>query len=427
MTGKCANCEAFGSILAESSNQNANIGATGPVKGRNLAQEAQNKKTTAPRKEKSAIFALPELNRVLGGGFMPASVTLLAGEPGVGKSTLALQVAAGFASTLYFSGEESAHQIADRATRLGLAHVPQVFFTTSLGDIYETAKSSNASLLILDSVQTLKGQNALGGTAGAREVAEFALHLAKTYHKTILLIGHVTKGGDIAGPRSLEHLVDVVLELRGDRTTDLRILKSPKNRFGSTQETGVFLFTEKGFENVSSPSDFFLKTQNDAPGTAITTQAEGNRHFFFEIQALSVKTNFGQPRRSTSGFDLSRMQLLLAVVERFTNVSVAEYDLYANVVGGLRINERASDLAFVAAVLSSRKHKTIPRGTLCLGEVGLSGEIRAIPKIESRIKEAARLGFTTILGAKIQKTIKIPKSVTYKTVKNVKELQEMLF
>lgn len=349
---------------------------------------------------------ISELNRVLGGGFFPGSFILFGGHPGIGKSTLALQIFLSLDKAMYFSGEESVEQVVNRSERLGTLEVRsmkdeggRIFSTNSLEDIVATIEKNKPPFVIIDSIQMVGSSSSSFGTMSQiRENAETLLKVAKNLGVTVLVIGHVTKNDEIAGPKMLEHLVDVVLYLEGDRNTELRILRSPKNRYGSTLEVGVFEMQGSGLKELNNPSEFFLSERMpDSNGSAITVVREGARNFLMEIQALTVKTNFGQPRRTSHGLDLSKFHLLLAVISKFTPFACHEFDAYLNVIGGLKVHDPACDLAICAAVLSSRTEKEIPADTVVFGEVGLSGEVRKVPQMERRISEAQKLGFRRVI------------------------------
>jgi len=357
-----------------------------------------------------------EFNRVLGDGIVPGSVILLGGEPGIGKSTLVLQIASKIQndnknSVLYVSGEESKEQIKMRADRLGIkTENTYILCETNIDAILEAAdkflvSSSSLSLLVIDSIQTMYDEEFPSTPGSIVQVRETAMQLqqyAKQKNIPIILVGHVTKEGSVAGPKILEHLVDVVLYLEGDRFANLRILQSIKNRFGATQEVGVFEMAESGMIEVKNPSKLFLQNYQDAPGTAITSILSGTRSFLIEIQTLITKSPFGYPKRVASGFDLRRLDLLLAVLEKRMEIPLNLYDVYVNIIGGMKIDDRAADLAICASIYSIFQNQKIKEKTVFIGEVGLSGEIRNINQLEKRKKEAKALGFNNIIdsGAK---------------------------
>lgn len=368
-----------------------------------------------------------ELSQVLGGGIVPGSVILIGGDPGIGKSTLLLQTALKIAEkgiVLYVSGEESERQIKMRAARLaeGVMHaagIPDSLYLlteTDVDAIFEQVRKINPAFLIIDSIQTMQ-LAALEATAGSvsqvRECAGQFRELAKKSGITVFLIGHVTKEGMIAGPRILEHIVDTVLYLEGDRFLSLRLLRSVKNRYGSTSEVGVFEMAEKGLVEVSNPSEIFLAERMiNAPGSAIVVTMEGTRPILVEIQGLTNSTAFGNPRRTPIGIDMNRLQLISAVISRRFGVQLSEQDIFVNVVGGLRISEPAADLAIAAAIVSSVKNQPIRADSVLIGEIGLSGELRGVGKIAARLKEASKLGFTTaVIPRTMRKAEKYPEGL----------------
>ena len=348
---------------------------------------------------------IAELDRVLGGGLVPGSVVLLAGEPGVGKSTLALQLAAGIHGSrpvLYVAGEESPEQIRLRANRL--ASLPEalvVLAETCVEAIADPWRDAQPSLVLVDSVQTLRSErveSAPGSVAQVRECAALLAATAKAHGAVLVLVGHVTKEGAIAGPRVLEHLVDVVLSLEGDAFHAFRLLRAHKNRFGSTQEIGVFQMGGAGLEAVANPSELFLAERRaGAPGSCIVPWLEGSRPMLIEIQALVAPAGYGTARRTAIGVDDARLALLLAVLDRRARVDLLNRDVYVNAVGGVRIREPGADLALALALASSRLDLALPADAAACGEIGLGGEIRRVARLDARVAEAARLGFRRLL------------------------------
>jgi len=349
---------------------------------------------------------IPELDRVLGGGLVAGSLVLLAGEPGVGKSTLLLQAAAGIAASapvLYATGEESAAQIRLRAARLGLAsgavgQAIAVLAESEVGRIVDVARERRPALVIVDSIQTMTVDE-LGGPAGSvgqvRESALRLMDLAKGDGVAVILVGHVTKDGTIAGPKTLEHLVDAVLELGGERSGVLRLLRATKNRFGSTEEIGVFELGERGMIEVADPARAFLVEHDaPAPGSVVAALMEGTRPLLVEVQALVAPAGYGTPARRAAGIDPTRLALLLAVLGRRAGVALGSHDVYANLAGGLSATEPGLDLPLALALASSLRDRPIGPGTVAVGEVGLLGELRGVGGSERRLREAARLGFT---------------------------------
>lgn len=347
--------------------------------------------------------AMGELSRVLGGGLVPGSVVLLGGDPGIGKSTLLLQTAAqlsdGDGRVLYVSGEESVHQIKMRADRLGLQQ-PGLYIVSevSLDQIVAHIEDLQPRTVVVDSIQAIsweESDSSPGSVSQVKACATMLLRLAKASGVPILLVGHVTKAGAIAGPRVLEHIVDAVLYLEGDRFHAHRLLRSVKNRFGSTHEVGVFEMTEGGMEEVTNPSEAFLAERlPNAAGSAIAVTMEGTRPLLVEIQALASTTSFGLPRRTANGVDYNRLLLLVAVLSKRVGLRLFDQDVFVNVVGGLRINEPAADLALALAIASSFQNVPLPGDLAAVGEVGLSGELRAVSQLSRRLSEAANLGFS---------------------------------
>ncbi len=348
-----------------------------------------------------------EFARVLGGGIVPGSVILIGGEPGIGKSTILIQAASALANhgggpVLYVSGEESAHQIRLRADRLGLqAESLYVVTETNLGDILEHVATLKPQILIVDSIQTTyidEIESLAGSVSQVRECANRLRELAKSTGIGIFLVGHVTKEGAIAGPRVLEHIVDTVLYLEGDPFQAYRLLRSVKNRFGATSEVGVFEMQGKGMVEVINPSEAFLAERMvNASGSAIAVTLEGTRPLLVEVQALSSPTAFGNARRTANGIDINRLLLLTAVLSRRMGLRLAEQDIFVNVIGGLKIDEPAADLAVAVAIASSYRDVPVPADLAIVGEIGLSGELRAVSQLPIRLNEAAKLGFKRIL------------------------------
>ncbi len=352
------------------------------------------------------VLGNQELNRVLGGGIVPGSVVLVGGDPGIGKSTLLLQMAAEIAHStgpaLYVSAEESAHQIARRATRLGLAE-DELFVLAEIvtEQILERIEQMQPRLVIVDSVQaiyTAGGSSAAGSVSQVRDSAALLLRAAKAFNIPVFLVGHVTKEGSIAGPRVLEHMVDAVLQLEGERFHAYRLLRSVKNRFGSTNEVGIFEMTERGMEEVRNPSEMFLAERlPNAAGSAIAVSMEGTRPLLVEVQALSSHTAFSQPRRTANGIDLNRLLLLTAVLSKRLGLNLSDQDVFVNVVGGMHISEPAADLSIALAILSSYRNVPVAADLAVVGEVGLSGELRSVGQLSRRLHEAGKLGFARAL------------------------------
>lgn len=350
---------------------------------------------------------ISELSRVLGGGIVPGSGVLVGGDPGIGKSTLLLQMAAEVAQTvgsvLYVSAEESAHQIRQRAMRLGL-EADKLFILAEIvvEHILDQVEVMKPSLIIVDSIQAIyaeSGSSAAGTVSQVRDCAALLLRSAKRLNIPLFLVGHVTKEGNIAGPRVLEHMVDAVLQLEGERFHAYRLLRSVKNRFGSTNEVGIFEMSERGMTEVRNPSEVFLAERlPNASGSAIAVSMEGTRPLLVEVQALSSHTSFSQPRRTSNGIDQNRLLLLSAVLSKRVGLKLAEQDVFVNIVGGMRINEPAADLSIAAAIASSYKNRPVAADLALIGEVGLSGELRSVGHLPRRLHEAAKLGFTRALA-----------------------------
>jgi DNA repair protein RadA/Sms len=347
-----------------------------------------------------------EFVRVLGGGLVPGSVTLIGGDPGIGKTTLLTQVAADCARrigrSLYVSAEESAYQIKLRAERLGLT--PEnlyVYSETNLGAILAEIKALQPALVIVDSIQTIyleEISSAAGSVSQVREGALRLLHLAKQTGIPMFLVGHVTKEGTIAGPRVLEHIVDVVLYLEGERFHHYRLLRGVKNRFGSTNEVGVFEMAQHGMQEVPNPSQVFIAERStEAPGSTVAVMLEGTRPLLVEVQALTSHTGNTQPRRVANGFDVNRLLMLVAVLSKRVGVPLFNQDIYVNIVGGIRISEPAADLAVALAIISSHRNQRIAHDLVLIGEIGLSGELRSVSQLEQRLAEATKLGFRQAL------------------------------
>ena len=347
---------------------------------------------------------IDELDRVLGGGIVPGSLVLVGGDPGIGKSTLLLQVCQRLAATkkkvLYVSGEESLKQIKLRANRMGnFSESLYLFCETNLGIIRGVIENQRPDMLVIDSIQTMYNEevgSAPGSVSQVRESTNVLMQLAKGLNISTFIVGHVTKEGTVAGPRVLEHMVDTVLYFEGDRHASYRILRGVKNRFGSTNEIGVFEMRKEGLAEVENPSEFMLSGKPEsASGSVVACAIEGTRPMLLEIQALVCRSNFGMPRRTAAGLDYNRVNLLMAVLEKRIGLPLSNYDAYVNIAGGIRMNEPAVDLGIVMAIASSYKNKPISEDTIVFGEVGLSGEVRAVTMPEQRVAEAKKLGFKT--------------------------------
>ena len=402
--GKCAACGDWNTIVEEAAAAAAppGSGMAGASKGKPLRLESL---AGAPEEAPRFSTGMAELDRVTGGGLVPGSVLLIAGEPGIGKSTLLLQLTAALARVgrraLYFSGEEASAQVRLRAQRLGLADAPVALAAeTSLANILATlAAERGADLVVIDSIQTLWSdalEAAPGSVSQVRAATQSLVRYAKHAGCALLLVGHVTKEGQIAGPKAVEHVVDTVLSFEGDRGHSYRILRATKNRFGATDEIGVFEMAASGLREVANPSELFLGERDaSAPGTAVFAGMEGTRPILVEIQALVAPSGLGTPRRAVVGWEPSRLAMLIAVLEARCGVSFANHDVYLNVAGGLRIVEPAADLAAAAALLGSLAGRALDPQEIHFGEISLSGAVRAAPHTATRLKEAAKLGFTS--------------------------------
>lgn len=357
------------------------------------------------QQEPRSKTGITEFDNVLGGGVVNGSLTLLGGDPGIGKSTLSLQILQAFGThtslPLYISGEESGQQIKLRADRLGIETSKINFLSlTNVEVIAATILQQKPSLVIIDSIQTIysdEAESEPGSVTQVRACTVKLLEAAKQSNVPIILIGHVTKDGQVAGPKTLEHLVDTVLYLEGDRYQTFRILRTVKNRFGPTNEVGLFSMEDKGLKPVANPSQLFITSAKPMPGSAVTCVFEGTRPFLIEVQALVTKTSYATPQRRASGYDVNRLQLLLAVLNQRSKHTFANMDVHLNVVGGLKIQDPGTDLAVCAALISALQNKPIPQHTVILGEVGLAGETRPIRQLSERLKEALKLGYNLAL------------------------------
>ena len=405
--GRCPECGTWDSLAEE-----LETPASGPQQSFLMPKEASKPKTldkvmlTEVERLKTGIN---EFDRVLGGGLVPGSLVLLGGDPGIGKSTMLLDAgirfSAGGIKVLYVSGEESEAQTAMRARRLGKPGTALLVMTaTDLDAVLLQAKEVQPQILVIDSIQTMYNpelQTAAGSVGQVRECTAKLLRFAKATGIAVIIIGHVTKDGNIAGPRLLEHMVDVVLQFEGDRSYSFRVLRALKNRFGSTSESGIFSMETGGLKEVTNPAGLFLENRaENAPGSVVCACMEGNRPIMVEVQALVAKTPYGMPRRTAVGFDYNRVNMLLAILERRLGMDFGNFDAYLNVVGGMKITEPSADLAAAAALVSSYRNKPVPHGVLAVGEVGLTGEIRRVAGTERRIRDAANLGFTKFVVPK---------------------------
>lgn len=381
-----------------------------------------------------------ELDRVLGGGIVPASLVLVGGDPGIGKSTLLLQVCRNLAeahhSVLYISGEESMQQIKIRAERIGsFTDDLELFCETNLSDIASVLRKKKPRVVVIDSIQTMYSEDvnsAPGSVSQVRQATALLLQLAKSLGITIFIVGHVTKEGVVAGPRVLEHMVDTVLYFEGDRHAAYRILRGVKNRFGSTNEIGVFEMQTEGLVEVKNPSEYMLNGRPEgASGSAVACSMEGTRPILIEIQALVCHSNFGIPRRTAAGTDFNRVNLLMAVLEKRLGLKLGDCDAYVNIAGGVKMNEPAIDLGIVLAIISSYRENPINEKTICFGEVGLSGEVRAVSMAEQRVTEAKKLGFDECILPQVsldsmKDSGSVPKGIRLTGVRSVKDAMDAI-
>lgn len=398
--GKCEACGEWNTIAEEIAEVTAPKGLGGKARGHalDLVDLKGQDHTLLPR----MMTGINEFDRVTGGGLVPGSALLIGGDPGIGKSTLLLQVVCalgrGKARCIYVSGEEAVDQVRLRASRLGLIDVRvDLASATNVRDIAATMESENVSLIVVDSIQTMyidTVDSAPGTVTQVRTAAQELIRIAKKRNIAVIFVGHVTKEGQIAGPRVLEHMVDTVLYFEGDRSHQFRILRAVKNRFGPTDEIGVFEMANEGLVEVENPSALFLaQRQSDVAGSAVLAALEGTRPVLVEVQALVAPSTFGTPRRAVIGYDTGRLSMILAVLEARCGVQLGMSDVYLNIAGGIRIAEPAADLAVAAAIMSAFNGAPLPADTVFFGEIGLAGEIRQVSQPDVRLKEAAKLGF----------------------------------
>ena len=405
--GQCPGCKEWNSFVEETVSKTPHMGGASASTVRRGGSLAPSTLADISISEESRIVTgIGELDRVLGGGIVQGSLTLVGGDPGIGKSTLLLQVCRNLSGAghkvLYISGEESLAQIKMRADRLGeFTREMQLLCETNLDEITEVIRSSKPEAVVIDSIQTMYNENvsaAPGSVSQVRESTGILLQLAKGLGVSVFIVGHVTKEGTVAGPRVLEHMVDTVLYFEGDRHASYRILRGVKNRFGSTNEIGVFEMREQGLVEVQNPSEYMLNGRpENASGSVVACTMEGTRPLLVEIQALVCQSNFGIPRRQTTGTDFNRVNLLMAVLEKRSGLQLASCDAYVNITGGMKIMEPAIDLGIVLAIVSSFRNRPMSPKLIAFGEVGLSGEVRAVSMARQRVAEAEKLGFTTCI------------------------------
>ena len=405
--GQCSNCSAWNSLVeqvVEPVSGAKSALAKGAVSGKKLNYAKISSITPSDAKAR-LVTQFKDLNAVLGGGILMGSVSLLAGQPGMGKSTLLMQICAEVAkkhNVLYVSGEESAGQVKLRAVRLG-AESDKLSFaaSTSANDIAKTIETGEFQLVIVDSIQTLamdEISSAPGTVSQVTNCGNLIIRAAKSTDTAVVIVGHVTKDGTLAGPKVLEHLVDVVLNFEGDRYGGFKTVRAVKNRFGATNEVAIFEMVQEGLREVENPSAALLAERTNTDGSVILATLEGNRPILVEIQALATKSNYGYPKRTASGFDLNRLNLLIAVLERRTKLRLAEQDIFVNVVGGMKLQDAAADLAVCMAIASAVAGRKLGEEYVVFGEVGLGGEIRSAFRADQRIAEAKKLGFLHAIG-----------------------------
>ena len=435
--GKCPKCEAFNSMIEEIVQDEAAPKSRSAVRGLSGRSTPRRLPDIDASAEDRIHVPIGEFARVLGGGIVPGSIVLIGGDPGIGKSTLLLQMTMGMAGSqrvLYVSGEESERQIKMRATRIQSQNgsettLPKELFLvteTNLGVIMEHVREVKPTLLIVDSIQTTyipELTSSAGSVTQVRESASQLRELAKTSGISVFIIGHVTKEGTIAGPRVLEHIVDTVLHLEGDRYQAYRLLRSIKNRFGATAEVGVFEMHERGLIEVSNPSEAFLAERMvNAPGSSVAVTMEGTRPLLVEIQGLTSPTNFGNARRTPNGVNFNRLLLITAVLTRRARVNLSEQDIFVNVVSGLKIDEPAADIAIAAAIASSMRDKPVRADAVLIGELGLAGELRMPSQMPLRLREAAKLGFkVAIVPKRLRKSEPWTKDIQIIEVRSIQE------
>ncbi len=427
--GQCPSCREWNTFVEEPKIERKN--ETAGVVRRDNASQPRTLSEIEINEDERMSTGMKEFDRVLGGGIVPGSLVLLGGDPGIGKSTLLLQICRNLAADgrriLYVSGEESQRQIRMRAERMGsFSENLMIYCETNLADIQETITRTNPEIVIIDSIQTMYQEevsSAPGSVSQVRECCGILMQIAKGSGITIFVVGHVTKEGVVAGPRVLEHMVDTVLYFEGDNYAAYRVLRSAKNRFGSTNEIGVFEMRNEGLSEVENPSEYMLQGKpEDASGSVVTCTMEGTRPVLLEVQALVCKSNLAFPRRTAAGTDLNRVNLLMAVLEKRAGLNLSSCDAYVNIAGGIRMNEPALDLGIVLAIASSLKDVAIDEKTIAFGEVGLSGEVRSVSMAEQRVREAKRLGFTTVILPEVcRRQAESVKGIRLVGVKNVRE------
>lgn len=435
--GQCPSCGEWNTLVeAPAGKSGSKAGSKGSVRRAVMTKEPERIDTVSIEEEERISTHITEMDRVLGGGIVVGSLVLVGGDPGIGKSTLLLQMCKNLAENgtrvLYVSGEESMSQIKMRAKRIGEFRGELLLFTeTNLSVIEEAMDKAEPKVMVIDSIQTMFCEEvdaAPGSVSQVRELTSALLRMAKSKGVSIFIVGHVTKEGNVAGPRMLEHMVDTVLYFEGDNSAAYRMLRGVKNRFGSTNEIGVFEMKSSGLEEVPNPSEYMMqgRPENEA-GSVVACTMEGTRPILIEVQALVCRTNFNLPRRTAAGTDYNRVNLLMAVLEKRIGLRLSDCDAYINVAGGMRISEPALDLAMVAAILSSYKGTALDDKTIFFGEVGLVGEVRGVSQVEARVREAKKLGYhTCVLPYANLKGVEEISGITLKGIHNVRELMNYM-
>lgn len=426
-SGRCENCGEWNTLLEQTPESTGKSAVSKSANSGRILSTQNIESISSGKKQPRISTGINDLDSVLGGGILPAGVVLIAGQPGIGKSTLLMQVSGEIAKStpvLYVSGEESAEQVALRAARLGANNSSQLRFasSTSADDIAATIREGQHKVVIIDSIQTLamnEISSAPGTVSQITNSSNLIIQAAKNSGTAVIMVGHITKEGSIAGPKTLEHMVDVVLNFEGDRYGGFKVVRAIKNRYGSTTEAAIFEMNDQGLTIVENPSAALLAERQNTDGSIIMATLEGTRPILVEIQALVTPSNFGYPKRTSSGFDLNRLNLLVAVLQRRTKLDLSDKDIFINVVGGLKLNDQAADLAVAMAVASAAAKRKLSDGVVVFGEVGLGGEIRSVVQADRRIAEAKKLGFTNAIAPKVS-------NKTDKFITPVKDLREAL-
>ena len=405
-SGRCENCGEWNTLLEQTPESTGKSAVSKSANSGRILSTQNIESVSSGKKQPRISTGINDLDSVLGGGILPAGVVLIAGQPGIGKSTLLMQVSGEIAKStpvLYVSGEESAEQVALRAARLGANNSSQLRFasSTSADDIAATIRDGQHKVVIIDSIQTLamnEISSAPGTVSQITNSSNLIIQAAKNSGTAVIMVGHITKEGSIAGPKTLEHMVDVVLNFEGDRYGGFKVVRAAKNRYGSTTEAAIFEMNDTGLQIVENPSAALLAERQNTDGSIIMATLEGTRPILVEIQALVTPSNFGYPKRAASGFDLNRLNLLVAVLQRRTKLDLSDKDIFINVVGGLKLNDQAADLAVAMAIASAAAGRKLNDGVVVFGEVGLGGEIRTVLQAERRIAEAKKLGFSSAIA-----------------------------